>query len=224
MLNLLSIPLAAALAQLTAASYHCWDRVVLFGHLMGLTRAGGLRNIYRDALGIDEITPEVLLARTERYRKWIYSCAQNRRIPILPSSADVRNEDLVAPYYRRFRAREGVVCILRTMENCLTYVSRKPRFATQDPKHHFLRSCRRRVQCFYFYILDPEFGRCWVKVQTHLPFGVAVCFNGHQWLARRLAALALRFDSRDNCFMNSEDWGKLQKEADQLDAHAIRRF
>ena len=129
--------LAAAVAQLTAASYHCFDRVVLFGHLMGLTRAGGLRNIYRNALGIDEITPEVLVARTERYRKWVYSFAQNRRIPILASSPEVRNEDLVERYYRRFRGKEGVVCILRTMEFCLTYVSRKPRFPTKDPKHHW---------------------------------------------------------------------------------------
>jgi len=77
--------LSETLEQLTAASYQCFDRVVLFGHLMGLTRAGGLRNIYRNALGIDEITPEVLLARTERYRKWVYSFAQNRRIPVLSS-------------------------------------------------------------------------------------------------------------------------------------------
>jgi hypothetical protein len=147
--------LARALAQVTAASYHCFDRVLLFGHLMGLTRAGGLHNIYRNVLGIEEISPEVLVARTERYRKWVYSFAQNRRIPILPSSPDVRNEDLVEPYYRRFRGKQGVVCILRTMENCLTYVSRKPHFATRDPKHRCLRSCRRRVQCFYFYLLDP---------------------------------------------------------------------
>jgi hypothetical protein len=224
MLNLSSVPLAAALAQLATASYHCFDRVLLFGHLMGLTRAGGVHNIYRNDLGIEQITPEVLVARTERYRKWVYSFAKNRCIPILPSSPEVRNEDLVECFYRRFRGKQGIVCILRTMENCLTYVSRKPRFATKDPKHHFLRSCRRRVQCFYFYILDPEFGRCWVKVQTHLPFGVAVCFNGHQWLAQRMQRLALRVDRRDNCFINSEDWGKLQQEADQLDANAMRRL
>ena len=164
------------------------------------------------------------MARTERYRKWVYSFAQNRRIPVLSSCPNVRNEDLVESHYRRFRGKQGVVCILRTMESCLTYVSRKPRFATKDPKHRFLQTCRRRVQCFYFYVLDPEFGRCWVKVQTHVPFGVAVCFNGHQWLAKRMEGLSQRFDRRDNCFMNSENWDKLQAEADQLDAHAIRRF
>ena len=41
--------LNGVLEQLTAASYQCFDRVVLFGHLMGLARAGGLRNIYRMA-------------------------------------------------------------------------------------------------------------------------------------------------------------------------------
>lgn len=216
--------LAGMLSQLTSASYHCFDRVILFGHLMGLTRAGGLRNIYRYVLGIEEITPEVLQARTERYRSWVYSFARNRRIPISNSSRDVRNEDIVESYYRRFRGKQGVVCILRTMENCLTYVSQKPRFVTKDPKHRFIRPCRKRVQCFYYYILDPEFGRCWIKVHSYLPFGVAICFNGHQWLSRRLAALNLAFDRRDNCFMNCENWGRLQKEADQLNADDIRRF
>ena len=59
------------------------------------------------------------------------------------------------------------------------------------------------------------------KMQSYLPFGVAICFNGHQWLSRRLAALNLRFGRRDNCFMSSENWDRLQQEADQLDAEAI---
>ena len=87
--------LTQVVSRLTSASYHCFDRVVLFGHLMGLTRAGGLRNMFRNALGIEEITPEVLQARTERYRQWVYSFARNRRIPIFNSSPDVRNEDVV---------------------------------------------------------------------------------------------------------------------------------
>ncbi len=216
--------LGELVARLTSASYQCFDRVVLFGHLMGLTRPGGLRNIFRNGLGIEEITPEVLQARTERYRQWIYSYARNRRIPIFMPPPHLRKEDVVDRYYRRFRGKQGVVCILRSMESCITYVSSKPRFPTKDPRHRFLRYCRKRVQCFYFYILDQEFGRCWVKVQSYLPFGVAICFNGHQWLSRRLAALNVRFGRQDNCFMSSEDWGRLQQEADQLNPEDIRRF
>ncbi len=74
-------PLGGVLEPLMAASYECFDRVVLFGHLMGLTRAGGLHKIYRNALGIKEITPEVLLARTERYRKWVNSFCKESRHP-----------------------------------------------------------------------------------------------------------------------------------------------
>lgn len=82
-------------------------------------RAGGLRNIYRNALGLEQITPEFLFARPERYRKWVYSFAQNRRIPVLTSSPEVRNENLVERYYCCFQGKEGVVCILSTMETCL---------------------------------------------------------------------------------------------------------
>jgi len=131
--------LGELVGRLTSASYHCFDRVVLFGHLMGLTRPGGLHNIFRSALGIEEITPEVLQARTERYKQWIYSYAQNRRIPIFMPSPKVRKEDVVEGYYRRFRGKQGVVCILRSMESCITYVSSKPRFPTKDPRHRFLR-------------------------------------------------------------------------------------
>ncbi len=123
--------LGELIARLTSASYQCFDRVVLYGHLMGLTRPGGLRNIFRNALGIEEITPEVLQARTERYRQWIYSYARNRRIPIFMPPPHLRKEDVVDKYYRRFRGKQGVVCILRSMESCITYVSTKPRFATK---------------------------------------------------------------------------------------------
>ncbi len=37
-------------ARLASASYQCFDRVVLFGHLMGLTRPGGLRNIFSSSM------------------------------------------------------------------------------------------------------------------------------------------------------------------------------
>jgi hypothetical protein len=48
--------------------YHCFDRVVINGHLSGLSRPENVVYFFRDVLGIRAITKEVLSARTRDYQ------------------------------------------------------------------------------------------------------------------------------------------------------------
>jgi hypothetical protein len=48
--------------------YHCFDRLVIHGYLLGLSRPGNLVFYFRDLLGLSPITLEVLARPTRGYQ------------------------------------------------------------------------------------------------------------------------------------------------------------
>jgi len=110
-------------------AYAIWDRIVLRGYYDRLQRPENIVYFFRDVCGISCITPKVLAHRTERYRKWVEGYARRRRIPIIAAPKGERKEDFVERYYRRFRRTEGVVVILKSMEQGPSFISYEPRFS-----------------------------------------------------------------------------------------------
>ena len=103
--------------------YHCFDRIVLSGYLMGLQRPGQLVYWLQHVLGIEAVTKEVLSARTDDYVRWVASFARNRHLEILWHDEGVRMEDYVRPYLQRMERqnRFGVYFIFQAMERGWTF-------------------------------------------------------------------------------------------------------
>ena len=68
--------------RLLALVYHCFDRIVILGHLPLLTRPENLVHFFRDVHGIRAITKDVLRTRTHDYNGWVESFARNHHLPI----------------------------------------------------------------------------------------------------------------------------------------------
>jgi hypothetical protein len=81
--------------------YHCFDRVVLSGYLMGLQRPGQVVYWLQHVLGIEAITKEVLSRRTTEYVAWVEAFARHHHIEIRWDDEGLRKEDYVQPYLRR---------------------------------------------------------------------------------------------------------------------------
>jgi hypothetical protein len=91
--------------------------------------------------------------------------------------------------------REGLVCVYGTLENCHTF---RVRYGQGGPN---LGTDVRRCLVLYYYLMDREFGLMHVKIQTWFPFTMQVYVNGHEWLARKLAAQGIDFRKVDNAFV-----------------------
>lgn len=104
-------------------AYTAWDRIVLNGDLDRLQRPESVVHFFREVVGVPCVTPEVLMSRTAPYRAWVARYAQEHGIPLVPAPRDVRKEDVVAPYYARFKSTAGVVVILTSTEQGRTFVS-----------------------------------------------------------------------------------------------------
>jgi hypothetical protein len=208
--------------------YHCFDRIVLSGYLMGLQRPGQVVYWLQQVLGIEAITKEVLGRRTREYIGWVESYARNQRIPMEWAVKDVRKEDYVQPHLRRMERanRFGVYFIFQALEQGWTFrpgrqlVSRTPGGPADYP---ILYRHRSRYRYFYFYLRDEVLGPMIVRMGTFIPFEASYYLNGHSYIERELRRRGVGFRKEDNAFVSVEDPGALQAAADGLSGEIIQK-
>jgi hypothetical protein len=102
--------------SLLALVYHCFDRIVILGHLPLLTRPENIVHFFRDVHDVGTITKEVLRQRTTDYNQWVEAFAHHHHIPIEWAEKGVRKEDYVRPRLRQMERRQrcGVYFILKS--------------------------------------------------------------------------------------------------------------
>jgi hypothetical protein len=208
--------------------YHCFDRIVLSGYLMGLQRPGQVVYWLQQVLGIEAITKDVLSRRTQDYIRWVESYARNQKIPLQWAEKDVRKEDYVLPYLRRMERenRFGVYFIFQAMEQGWTFrpghklVARTPGGPADYP---ILHRHRARYRYFYFYLRDEVMGPMVVRLGTFIPFEASYYLNGHSYIERELRRHGVEFRKEDNAFHWVKDVGALQAAADRLNGEVIQK-
>jgi len=117
--------------------YHCFDRIVIQGHLPLLSREGHIVFFFRDVRGEYPITPKVLQQRTNAYRAWVDAYAGNHKIPVEKAKKGVSKEEHVRPYLERMERqnRYGAYFIFKSMEQGSCFKSLPPKYATDDPNY-----------------------------------------------------------------------------------------
>src|ERR1700730_1008992 len=68
--------------DLLAFVYHCFDRIVIYGYLSGLSRPEQVVYFFRQVVGVPVVSKEVLSQRTADYQAWVEAFARNHRLPI----------------------------------------------------------------------------------------------------------------------------------------------
>jgi hypothetical protein len=56
--------------DLLAFVYHCFDRIVIYGYLSGLSRPEQVVHFFRQVVGVPVVSKEVLGQRTADYQAW----------------------------------------------------------------------------------------------------------------------------------------------------------
>ena len=119
----------------------------------------------------------------------------------------------------RDHVTEGLVCVLSCVEPCRSFSIRR------DGRGGFgFRSEERKCMHLYFYYLDREFGLMHVRLATWLPFGLHVCLNGREYLARRMTQAGMGFEQRDNCFVRIDDLPRAQRMLEALQSRKWERL
>lgn len=197
-----------------------FDRVLFRGTLRSISYADGLDRFlgaagvkYKDfatfAQGLSQQLKEHAEAMAE---------AAGRPFEYLHSSSQSK-EELARRIARRDGIEQGLVCVLRCVEPCMSFGIRR------DDKGRF-RFVAQERKCLhlYFYYMDREFGLMHVRLATWLPFGVQVCLNGREYLARRMSRAGIGFEQRDNCFVRIDDLPRAQRMMHELEHRKWQRL
>jgi hypothetical protein len=215
---------AKLFGSLVVFVYHCFDRMVILGHMPLLTRPEHIVHFFRDVHGTYPITKEALRQRTDEYHRWVDAFARNQDIPIEWAQKGVRKEDYVRPALHRMERQQrfGVYFILKSMELGPQFRVSTPKFPTADPHYRLIAPQRGRYTHYYFYIRDEVLGPMLLCVGSFLPFHITYYLNGHHFIERELLRLGLRFRKDDNAFLATADPAVLQAAADRLSPTIIR--
>ena len=211
--------------DLLAFVYHCFDRIVIYGYLSGLSRPERVVYFFHQVVGVPVISKEILSQRTADYHNWVEAFARNHRIPIEWAEKGVRKEDHVRPWQRRMVRADtyGVYFILKSMEQGPTFRVTVPKFPTKDPNYRILARQRSRFTHYYFYIRDETLGPMVMRVASFLPFQTTYYLNGHSFIEQELNRAQIGFRKNDNAFLAVDDVAALQAAADRLSPDIIRK-
>lgn len=211
--------------SLLAFVYHCFDRIVILGHLPLLIRPEQIVYFFHNLHQAGAITKEMLRKRTDEYNAWVQAYARKNRIPIEWAEKGVRKEDYVRPHLQRMERqnRFGVYFILRSMEVGPSFRITMPKYPTSDPDYRIVSYQRSRYGHYYFYIRDEVLGPMALCVGSFLPFSITYYLNGHSFIERELLRERIPFRKDDNAFLAVADPQRLQAAADRLSAALIEK-
>ncbi len=136
--------------------------------------------------------------------------ALGREIRYLNSSKQ-NKEDIAREIAARDRIKNGLICVLRSVDPCWTVQVTK-NYQAKTLEIHFRE---RKCVHLYHYQIHPVFGFMHARIQTWFPFPVYVCINGREWLARQMDQAGLHYCQRDNTFTWLEDIARTQRLFDQ---------
>jgi len=199
----------------------CFDRVMLTGTLPGACHAAGMTSfLYAHGIRIFDY-PEFASGLRERVRENTERVAAEAGVQIqFIAKAHVRKEDVVAKVMAERGTHPGLVAVLSAMEACGAY---RP-WHDKGTGKTYLKPDTGKCLHYYFYFMDETLGLCHLRVPTWAPFRLQFYFNGHHWLASRLARAGIAYRLIENAFISITDFKRAQALADEFSVKALHRI
>ena len=200
----------------------CVDRIYLNGYIPAMQTPGQLVTFLVRHRGQKIPSPVLLRQITDQFVRGVRAFAQEHQIPIVQFQPGQRKDDVAAEYRQAFKHAEGVVFIGVAQEKAQAFKGQKKQKSGYVGFDYSRQSVR--VNHYYFYLQDQEFGPAFIKVCSYAPYPVKVCLNGHEWVKQQLRQTGIAFESLDNGFLSCADAQQLQVVCDQLAPQQIEAF
>ena len=198
----------------------CFDRIVIFGTYKPICHPAAM-GYQLFCAGHRLLDYEKTFANTLRLQivAHMKEVALKENVCIRHVGARERKEALVSQMIEERGDQVGVVCILSAMESCSCFKVGK------NKSKGFLELQWSSGKClhYYVYVIDPDYGLCYLRIPTWAPFRLQFYCNGHNWLERRMRAEGVGFRKAGNCFVGIDDFARAQQLADGFDPEPLHR-
>jgi hypothetical protein len=199
-------------ADQIAGVVSCYDRIVIMGTLPGVCYAEGMASYLRthnirlfDYARFAEPLREEVRQNAERLAR-----EQGLEIEFIRSVHAFRKEDRIRAILDQRGEQPGLVHIFAALEPCAAFTP----WYDKATGNTTLRYKDGKCLHYYFYLIDAEFGLCYLRVPTWAPFRLQFYCNGHNWLAGQLRHAGIAVEPLDNTFRLIGDSARAQTLAD----------
>ena len=206
-----------------ALDIECLDRLYLNSYVPNLQCGGQVIRFMRDHLGCAVPSPAIFEQIGERFRAAVRDFAETRKIPLVHFKKGDRHIDLMRPYLER-ATTPGVVAIGVAQEFQWVFSGYKRPTDTPGAVSYAFDKAERRVSCYYFYLVDAEFGAGFIKICSYFPYPMKLWVNGHEWAKRQAIRAGIGFSELANGFASCADPAALQRICDRLGPAEIQAF
>ncbi len=190
----------------------CYDRLVIMGTLPGVCYAAGMATYLRshdirlfDYPRFAEPLREEIRHNAERLAR-----EHGLEIEFIRSAHAFRKEDRIRAILAQRGDQPGLVHIFAAMEPCAAFTPWHDKVTGKTTLRYKDGKCLH----YYFYLIDAEFGLCYLRVPTWAPFRLQFYCNGHNWLTRQLRQAGIAVEPLDNTFRTLGDSAQAQALAD----------
>jgi hypothetical protein len=179
-----------------------FDRLVLKGTLRPLSYPAGMMNfLYEKQVLLKDFGAYAQEVSEQLKEASQQEAARLGRPNRYLESSQTRKEPIARTIAHKQGIEEGLICLLRTVEPCMSYDIYRNREAQR------LELIKRQRKCLwiYHYRIDPRWGFMSARIQTWFPFDIYVCLNGREWLAQQMNQSGIGYRRVENCFVWIED-------------------
>ena len=189
-----------------------FDRLRFRGTLRTLQSVRGMMGYLSRVHVLLKDFKDYVTALSDRIRSRSQAIAQaaGGSVNYLPSSL-ARKDAIAQQTAAREGIKQGLIGVWSCVEPCLSYFVRRD----AQRKELVLKFDCAKCLHHYFYFAHPLYGLMHLRLQTWFPFGVTVCMNGRQWLARQMNAAGIGYVQQENCFSFIEDVEAAQRLANE---------
>jgi hypothetical protein len=219
----MSIPLTVTeiLREHVTLEVESIDRMYLNVYIPSLQHERGVVAFFRHQRG-QKFASSVLMAPiSHAFGAAIQAFVQEHDIPVVAFQKGQRKDDVAAEYLARFQGDEGILFVGKAQETATIFRTEKRRNRETGRTYPWIVRSTGRVNQFYFYGVDRDFGPFFLKFNSYFPYTAKLCLNGHEYAKRQLAHAGVQYEALDNGFLRCADPARLQAICHDLSADQI---
>lgn len=187
----------------------CFDRVIFRGHLP-LSYPQGLAGFLYEQNVLLKHFKDYAPQIAERVKTHVKALVQRAAATFRHLVSKQPMEELARRLVAEKKITAGIVCGFSQLETCRTF---RLQYHQDHPR---LRHDRRKCLALYVFLMHPVLGLIHVKILTWFPLLMQVYVNGHDYLAKQLDGLGVKYTLQANAFRWIEDLQVAQQCADRF--------
>jgi hypothetical protein len=198
----------------------CFDRLILFGTFQSIGHPEAMSwELHKQNIRLLDYEKRFANPLRLELKDMIKRIALSESLPIQMVNRNQRKESVVSEILEKRGDRTGIVCILSAMESCRCFHVKK------NHKTNYLQLQWSPGKClhYYIYLMDAEYGLCYLRIPTWAPFRLQFYCNGHDWLERQMRLAGIDFEKIDNSFIHISDYQRAEEIVSSFDASSLHQ-